>query len=83
MRWPCPDPDSKRARPESGNWRKRPMPTIDELVKEWRAMKIRLEYQLSMIDDEFHKAHGPVPRETIRRWIVELDDLIIKYAFEI
>jgi hypothetical protein len=59
------------------------MPTIQNLVEEWCAMKAKLEQQLQLIDDDFHHKHGPVPRETIRRWIVELDDLIIKYAFEI
>jgi hypothetical protein len=59
------------------------MAAIQELVQEWRAMKARLENQLELLDDDFHKIHGPTPREAIRRWIVELDDLIIKYAFEI
>jgi hypothetical protein len=59
------------------------MAPIHELVEEWRAMKGRLEHQLELLDEDFHEIHGPIPRETIRRWIVELDDLIIKYAFEI
>jgi hypothetical protein len=46
-------------------------------------MKSRLEQQLELLDDDFHTRHGPTPRDAIRRWIVELDDLIIKYAFEI
>ncbi len=59
------------------------MAAIRDLVDEWRAMKAGLERQLEILDDDFHTMHGPIPRETIRRWIVELDDLIIKYAFEI
>jgi hypothetical protein len=59
------------------------MAGIRDLVDEWRAMKSRLEQQLELLDDDFHTRHGPTPRDAIRRWIVELDDLIIKYAFEI
>jgi hypothetical protein len=59
------------------------MAIIHDLVEDWRAMKAKLELQLETIDDEFHSTHGPTARETIQRWIVELDDLIIKYSFEI
>jgi len=59
------------------------MATVHELVEDWRAMKAKLEHQLDTINDEVLEMHAPFTKETIRRWIVELDDLIIKYSFEI
>jgi hypothetical protein len=59
------------------------METRDEMVEEWRAMKAKLEHQLSLMGDAPHETHGHTARDTIRRWVVELDDLIIKYSFEI
>jgi hypothetical protein len=59
------------------------MATIHELVDEWRAMKTRLEHQLETAEDEVLSHHAPFTKDTIRRWIVELDDLIIKYSFPI
>ncbi len=59
------------------------MAVIHDLVEDWRAMKAKLERQLAAMDDEFHTAHGHTAKETIQRWIVELDDLIIKYSFEV
>ncbi len=59
------------------------MAIIHDLVEDWRAMKAKLERQLETMDDEFHTTHGHTAKETIQRWIVELDDLIIKYSFEI
>jgi hypothetical protein len=53
------------------------------LVDDWRAMKAKLEQQLEGMGDEAHPHHGLLAKETIQRWIVELDDLIIKYSFEI
>jgi len=46
-------------------------------------MKARLEHQLETASDEVLDMHAPLTKDTIRRWIVELDDLIIKYSFEI
>jgi hypothetical protein len=55
----------------------------EELVEDWRAMKAKLEDQLKTVDDDVHPTHGLFTKETLQRWIVELDDLIIKYSFEI
>jgi hypothetical protein len=46
-------------------------------------MKAKLEHQLDAMDDKMANLHGPLPRERIKEWIVELDDLIIKYSFPI
>lgn len=55
----------------------------ETLVEDWRAMKDTLEEHLDAIEKAPHHEHGLLAKETIRRWIVELDDLIIKYSFEI
>jgi hypothetical protein len=55
----------------------------DELVKDWQTMKDKLEEQLDAIEKAPHHEHGLFAKETLQRWIVELDDLIIKYSFEI
>ncbi len=59
------------------------MPSIHEMVEEWRVMKAKLEHQLEHAENEVLDMHAPFTRDTIRRWVVELDDLIIKYSFEI
>jgi hypothetical protein len=59
------------------------MATIHELVDEWRAMKGRLEQQLETLDEDVLSLHAPFTKDTIRRWVVELDDLIIKYSFPV
>lgn len=59
------------------------MTTIHDLVDDWKAMKAKLEHQLDAMDDKMANLHGPLPRERIKEWIVELDDLIIKYSFPI
>ena len=59
------------------------MATKQELVEDWRAMKSKLEHQLSTAEEDFHPEHAPTTKELLKRWIVELDDLIIKYSFEI
>ena len=55
----------------------------EKLVEDWQAMKDTLEEHLKAIEAQPHHDHGLLARETIQRWIVELDDLIIKYSFEI
>jgi hypothetical protein len=56
----------------------------DDLVNDWRAMKSNLQQHLEAIDGRGSPhEHGPFAKETIRRWIVELDDLIVKYSFPI
>jgi hypothetical protein len=54
-----------------------------KLVEDWRAMKSTLEQHLEAIDQHDAHDHAPTAKETIQRWIVELDDLIIKYSFEV
>jgi hypothetical protein len=58
------------------------MTTIHELASDWREMKAKLEKQLSNLEDAALDEHGPL-REKLKIWIVELDDLIIKYSFPI
>ncbi len=58
------------------------MSTINELANDWREMKAKLEKQLATLEDAASDEHGPL-REKLKIWIVELDDLIIKYAFPI
>lgn len=53
------------------------------LVEDWRTMKSKLEQQLESIEAQPHHEHGLFAKETLQRWIVELDDLIIKYSFEV
>ncbi|MDB5395552.1 MAG: hypothetical protein JWM91_3058 [Rhodospirillales bacterium] len=57
--------------------------TIHDLVEDWKAMKEKLEHQLRAIDAKMIDQHAPLLREKIKEWIVELDDLIIKYSFPI
>jgi hypothetical protein len=58
------------------------MTTIHELARDWREMKAKLEKQLATLEDAALDEHGPL-REKLKIWIVELDDLIIKYSFPI
>jgi hypothetical protein len=59
------------------------MTAIKDLVDDWTAMKAKLEDQLTSMDDEMVKLHGSLPREKIKQWIAELDELIVKYSFPI
>jgi hypothetical protein len=59
------------------------MAGIEHLVEDWRAMKAKLEHQLEHLENVELSEHGPTVKQTIQRWIVEIDDLIIKYSFEI
>ncbi len=60
------------------------MASIKDLVEDWRAMKAKLEQQLEHIDHAGSGSeHHHTLKQTLQRWIVELDDLIIKYSFEI
>jgi len=58
------------------------MAMIHELAEDWRAMKAKLESQLEALEHSAMDEHGPL-REKLKIWIVELDDLIIKYSFPI
>ncbi len=58
------------------------MTTIHELANDWREMKAKLEKQLTTLEDAALDEHGPL-RAKLKIWIVELDDLIIKYSFPI
>lgn len=59
------------------------MATMHELVEDWREMKAKLERQLEALENDVLNQHAPFTKDTIRRWIVEIDDLIIKYSFPI
>ncbi len=59
------------------------MTMMHEAVEDWRAMRAKLEHQLETLNDEVMASHAPFTKDTIRRWVVELDDLIIKYSFPI
>jgi len=56
---------------------------MHELVEDWREMKAKLERQLEALENDVLNQHAPFTKDTIRRWIVEIDDLIIKYSFPI
>jgi hypothetical protein len=59
------------------------MARLQTLVEDWRAMKAKLEQQLEHLENvEVDEKHHTL-KEKLRVWIVELDDLIIKYSFEI
>ena len=54
-----------------------------KMVEDWRTMKRTLERHLETLDKHGPHEHAHTTKDMIRRWIVELDDLIIKYSFEI
>jgi hypothetical protein len=58
------------------------MSAIQDLASDWREMKVKLEKQLSALEDAALDEHGPV-REKLKIWIAELDELIVKYSFPI
>jgi hypothetical protein len=55
---------------------------MNELAEDWRAMKAKLEAQVTALEDAATDEHGPV-REKLKIWIAELDELIVKYSFPI
>jgi hypothetical protein len=59
------------------------MAAFEHLVEDWRAMKAKLEQQLAHLENAEIDAQHHTVKQTLQRWIVELDDLIIKYSFEI